>query len=125
MAGDAGYRAVPQQLPHLLGIIPQACGGGRALSVAAPRRRQRRPARLGLPSKQPGAALGRPAAIDIVIMNFDPQALRAFEHAGWQRAAPDYLATFAPATSGFAETARDPLACPAAIRILHVTSRPQ
>ena len=34
-------------------------------------------------------------------MTFDPQAVRAFEHAGWQRAAAHYAATFAHATRGF------------------------
>jgi ubiquinone/menaquinone biosynthesis C-methylase UbiE len=35
--------------------------------------------------------------------SFDPQAVRAFEHAGWQRAAADYRATFARATTPFVE----------------------
>ena len=34
-------------------------------------------------------------------MTFDPEAVRAFEHAGWQRAAEHYTATFAQATAGF------------------------
>jgi ubiquinone/menaquinone biosynthesis C-methylase UbiE len=34
-------------------------------------------------------------------MTFDPQEVRAFEHAGWQRAAAQYAATFAQATRGF------------------------
>ena len=34
-------------------------------------------------------------------MTFDPQEVRAFEHAGWQRAAAHYAATFAHATRGF------------------------
>jgi SAM-dependent methyltransferase len=34
-------------------------------------------------------------------MTFDPQAVRAFEHAGWQQAARHYAATFAHATAGF------------------------
>jgi hypothetical protein len=29
---------------------------------------------------------------------FDPESVRAFEHAGWQRAAAGYDATFARAT---------------------------
>ena len=32
---------------------------------------------------------------------FDPEAVHAFEHAGWQRAAAHYAATFAHATRGF------------------------
>jgi SAM-dependent methyltransferase len=34
-------------------------------------------------------------------VTFDPEAVRAFEHAGWQRAAEHYTATFAQATAGF------------------------
>jgi ubiquinone/menaquinone biosynthesis C-methylase UbiE len=34
-------------------------------------------------------------------VTFDPEAVRAFEHAGWQRAAEHYTATFARATGGF------------------------
>jgi ubiquinone/menaquinone biosynthesis C-methylase UbiE len=34
-------------------------------------------------------------------MTFDPQAVRAFEHAGWQQAAAHYASTFARATRGF------------------------
>lgn len=36
-------------------------------------------------------------------MRFDPEAIRAFEHAGWQNAAAYYEATFAAATRDFAE----------------------
>jgi SAM-dependent methyltransferase len=36
-----------------------------------------------------------------VIESSNLQAVRAFEHAGWQRAAPAYGTTFARATSGF------------------------
>jgi SAM-dependent methyltransferase len=34
-------------------------------------------------------------------VTFDPEAVRAFEHAGWQRAAAHYSATFAHATAAF------------------------
>jgi SAM-dependent methyltransferase len=34
-------------------------------------------------------------------MSFDPGAVRAFEHAGWQKAAAQYAATFAAATREF------------------------
>src|SRR5262245_47784724 len=34
-------------------------------------------------------------------MNFDPQAIRDFEHAGWQQAAPRYADSFAGATTRF------------------------
>jgi len=36
-------------------------------------------------------------------MRFDAEDIRAFEHAGWERAAKAYGATFARATSGFIE----------------------
>ena len=34
-------------------------------------------------------------------MSFEPEAIRAFEHAGWQRAAAGYGDSFAPATAPF------------------------
>lgn len=40
-------------------------------------------------------------------MSFDPEAVRAFEHAGWQRAAGEYAATFAQATQAFGEALLD------------------
>ena len=40
-------------------------------------------------------------------MSFDPETVRAFEHAGWQKAAPHYQATFAAATREFAEALLD------------------
>ena len=40
-------------------------------------------------------------------MHFDPAAVRAFEHAGWQQAAAAYDATFAPATTPFVEALLD------------------
>ncbi len=40
-------------------------------------------------------------------MSFDPQAVRAFEHAGWQQAAAHYAATFAHATAGFVDALLD------------------
>jgi ubiquinone/menaquinone biosynthesis C-methylase UbiE len=40
-------------------------------------------------------------------VSFDPKAVRDFEHAGWQRAAPAYAATFGRATSGFIGTLLD------------------
>jgi SAM-dependent methyltransferase len=40
-------------------------------------------------------------------MRFDPEAVRAFEYARWQRAAGVYGATFASATSPFVETLLD------------------
>ena len=40
-------------------------------------------------------------------MPFDPEAVRAFEHASWQRAASVYEATFASATAPFIEALLD------------------
>ena len=40
-------------------------------------------------------------------MSFDPEAVRAFEHAGWQEAAAEYEATFAKATAPFVEALLD------------------
>jgi len=40
-------------------------------------------------------------------MNFEPEAVRAFEHAGWQRAAAEYDASFAHASARFAEALLD------------------
>ena len=34
-------------------------------------------------------------------MSFEPEAVRAFEHAGWQRAASRYKGTFAHATAPY------------------------
>jgi ubiquinone/menaquinone biosynthesis C-methylase UbiE len=49
-------------------------------------------------------------------MSFDPRAVRAFEHAGWQQAAAEYDATFAHATALFVE----PLLDAAGIKVLDV-----
>ena len=40
-------------------------------------------------------------------MSFDPEAVRAFEHAGWQKAAPAYRATFAAASERFVDPLLD------------------
>jgi ubiquinone/menaquinone biosynthesis C-methylase UbiE len=40
-------------------------------------------------------------------MSFDPEAIRAFEHAGWQQAAARYDASFARATAPFVEALLD------------------
>jgi hypothetical protein len=34
-------------------------------------------------------------------VSFQPEAIRAFEHAGWQRAASSYESSFAHATAPF------------------------
>jgi SAM-dependent methyltransferase len=43
-------------------------------------------------------------------MSFDPQAVREFEHRGWEKAAARYGATFARATEGFVEPLLDAVA---------------
>ena len=40
-------------------------------------------------------------------MSFDPEAVRAFEHAGWEKAASAYSATFATASGEFVEALLD------------------
>ena len=50
-------------------------------------------------------------------MSFDPQAVRAFEHAGWQQAALHYAATFAHATVGFVDALLDAARIEAGARI--------
>ena len=40
-------------------------------------------------------------------MSFDPEIVRAFEHAGWQKAAGEYRATFAQASQEFVEPLLD------------------
>jgi SAM-dependent methyltransferase len=40
-------------------------------------------------------------------LNFDPETVRAFEHAGWQRAAAEYNASFARACACFVEPLLD------------------
>jgi ubiquinone/menaquinone biosynthesis C-methylase UbiE len=51
-------------------------------------------------------------------MNFDPEAVRAFEHAGWQRVAGAYDATFARATVPFVETLLDAGGVTSGMRVL-------
>jgi len=51
-------------------------------------------------------------------MAFDPQAVRAFEHAGWQRAAAYYTTTFAHATRGFIDDLLDAAGVKPGMRVL-------
>ncbi len=53
-------------------------------------------------------------------MSFDRHALRAFEHAGWQRAARHYDATFANATLGFINRLLDAARVAAGARVLDI-----
>jgi SAM-dependent methyltransferase len=57
-------------------------------------------------------------------MTFDPEAVRAFEHAGWQRAARHYLATFAEATRGFTGDLLDAARVEAGMRVLDLACGP-
>jgi len=51
-------------------------------------------------------------------MNFDPEAVREFEHAGWQRAAAEYDATFAQATAPFVDALLDAAGVMPGMRVL-------
>jgi SAM-dependent methyltransferase len=51
---------------------------------------------------------------------FDPGAVRAFEHAGWQQAAAQYDATFARATTPFVEALLDAAKVGAGMKVLDV-----
>ena len=57
-------------------------------------------------------------------MTFDPQAVRAFEHAGWQRAAAHYAATFAQATRGFIDDLLEAARIGAGMRVLDLACGP-
>jgi SAM-dependent methyltransferase len=57
------------------------------------------PTLLGERSGRHGGAIGA--------MTFDPEAVRVFEHAGWQQAASAYGVTFAPASGEFLEALLD------------------
>jgi SAM-dependent methyltransferase len=51
---------------------------------------------------------------------FDPEAVRTFEHAGWQQAAAEYDSTFAQATAPFVEALLDAARIAPAIEVLDV-----
>ena len=53
-------------------------------------------------------------------MQFDPETVRTFEHAGWQRAAAEYDATFARAAAPFVEALLDAAGAGAGMRVLDV-----
>jgi SAM-dependent methyltransferase len=57
-------------------------------------------------------------------MSFEPEAVRAFEHAGWQRAAAAYEDTFAPATAPFISALLDAAEVSAGARVLDVACGP-
>src|SRR5438067_13079017 len=51
-------------------------------------------------------------------MRFDPDSVRAFEHAGWQHAAAEYDATFRRATTPFVDALLDAAAVGAGKHVL-------
>ena len=55
---------------------------------------------------------------------FDPEAVRAFEHASWQRAASVYKATFASATRPFIELLLDAVHVARGTRLLDIACGP-
>ena len=57
-------------------------------------------------------------------MTFQPEAVRAFEHAGWQRAAARYNDTFAHATAAFVAPLLDAAGVSADKRVLDVACGP-
>jgi ubiquinone/menaquinone biosynthesis C-methylase UbiE len=57
-------------------------------------------------------------------MSFDPEAVRRFEQAGWQQAAPAYAATFAGATSRFADVLLDAAGVAPGMRVLDIACGP-
>ncbi|MBM3622447.1 MAG: class I SAM-dependent methyltransferase [Alphaproteobacteria bacterium] len=57
-------------------------------------------------------------------MTFQPEAIRAFEHAGWQRAASRYEATFAHATARYIEPLLEVACVAAGRRVLDVACGP-
>src|SRR2546429_8855620 len=56
-------------------------------------------------------------------MSFDPEAVRAFEHAGWQEAAAEYEATFAQATAACVEALLDAAGTGAGMKPLEACCR--
>ena len=57
-------------------------------------------------------------------MSFEPEAVRAFEHAGWQHAAARYNDTFARATAPFIAPLLEASAVSADKRVLDVACGP-
>lgn len=57
-------------------------------------------------------------------MAFDPEAVRAFEHARWQRAAAVYPQSFAPATRPFVAALLDAAAVAAGMHVLDLACGP-
>jgi SAM-dependent methyltransferase len=57
-------------------------------------------------------------------MSFDPDAIRAFEHAGWEKAAREYRATFAAASGEFVEMLLDAAEVATGTRLLDLCCGP-
>ena len=57
-------------------------------------------------------------------MSFRPEVVRAFEHAGWQRAAASYEDTFAPATARFVAPLLDAVELSPGERVLDIACGP-
>src|SRR5262249_22656289 len=57
-------------------------------------------------------------------MKFDPEAVREFEHDGWQRAAAHYTKTFARATRGFIDDLLGDARVSAGMRVLDLACGP-
>ena len=57
-------------------------------------------------------------------MPFDPEAVRAFEHGRWQRAATVYEATFASATRPFIDALLDAADVARGVRLLDIACGP-
>ena len=57
-------------------------------------------------------------------MSFQPEAVRAFEHAGWQRAAASYEDSFAPATAPYVAPLLDAVELSRGERVLDVACGP-
>lgn len=57
-------------------------------------------------------------------MDFDPETIRQFEHAGWERAASAYAETFARASGAYVEALLDRAAVVAGARVLDLACGP-
>ncbi|MBV9251235.1 MAG: methyltransferase domain-containing protein [Acetobacteraceae bacterium] len=57
-------------------------------------------------------------------MTFDPESVRAFEHARWEKAADVYASTFAPATSQFIDALLDAVGIEEGTQLLDVACGP-
>src|SRR5258708_32375817 len=57
-------------------------------------------------------------------MPLDPEAVRAFEHTGWEKAAQEYRATFAAASGKFVEALLDAAEVTAGAQVLDLCCGP-